>query len=309
MIELATLVLYPVHSTYPLIVTASTLAVFVSGKLGSRAKVRTSIFAICAILSAVVAVSAMASTDPVLTDFVKPEQALVLLGSGVIFCVLAMFVVKRVFWLKNFIAALLTTVSVFALKVCVHLFTADGVTWVSVGAVASAVAIVLSARRTISMHILFSSELASWTVCLVTLVMCPVWTVKTATSEQITPLLISLVNGYLLRHTWVMAPDSFKKSDDETTEPAATTVTRRKHLTGSSGIELRSVNETPPEDDYGVVKVDTAEFEVAVPSSTASTASSSRNESVVIVAQPTLAAAEIDSDEDEVFRRISQFNV
>ena len=294
-IEVFVLLAFPVHATYPLLVTVSTCAVILSGSLGKQYQPRVPFLVACMLLSAIVAVSAMSSLEKVVTDNADTSTLLILQAVVVVVCVLATFLLKRTrffFWLKNVIPAILTGLSVMIVKSVGRIVSLNDSFGVSACMVVSSLAVLAVVRKTMSTNVQFSIQFASWSLAIVATAVSPVWTVSVADSTHVMPLLTSLINAYLLRHCLVGTAVAKDKTDAAAEpEPIASTLSRRKVI-ASSSIELKPV-----------VHVDAGEFEVAV--SGVSTASSSRTESLVISAQPAVTVAEIESDEDEVFRRIT----
>lgn len=297
--DLAVIVCFPVHFTYPLIVTISAIAAL--AQMGQP--LRPPVAATCVLLAGVVTLSLNPqSSYPPLLGITDLYQAGILQAVHFFLILATMVQSRKFFQLGNFFAGILIASSVAVIKVTWS-STSKELTLMGSLLCVSGLILVLLARRTVRVTLKnrFTAEYASWTLCVSAIV----------SYENFLITGLSLIVAVLLRYS-VAAPVPVEKAatkqsarEAELTIHAAhvsTTLSRRK----GPAISTPPTEEATTGEDLTVGPIELGDL--PVPADTipdASTASSSIVVTCSVDAPSLVTAPMYESDEDEIFRRIA----
>ena len=298
-LDIAVLSIYPVHLTYPFLVSVSTaLAMARMGKSLRPPVVGTSI-----LLAGVVILTVDPhKTYPSTLNVQDVSEVVLLQIATCVLIVVTTVQAKKFFVLGNILAGLLVACTVGIISTASFLVQKDPFALSHVGIVVSGIAIVLLARRTVRIALRppsLSPEYASWSLLFTVLLSSPLVTggIANFESSDVLVLGLSLIVAVLQRFS--QAPVVAAKpvrSDAEAPVPVlvSSTLTRRKPvnqpMAAVETTEHTEMAELPQPDKESVSEVSTA------------------TSSVVVVAPDRateMVSANMDLDEDEIFRRIA----
>lgn len=299
-LDIAALAIYPVHLTYPFLVSVSTaLALARMGK-----SLRPPIVATSILLSGVV----ILTVDPHKTysptlNVQEVSQAVTLQVATCVLIVVTTVQAKQFFVFGKFLAGLLVACTVGIITTTSFLVQKDPFAVSHVGIVVSGLALVLLARRTVRIALRplsFSPEYASWSLLFTVLLASPLVTGGSTNfdSSDVLVLGLSLIVALLQRFSQAPVVVETKPVRSETDPPVpvlvSSSLTRRKPISQpmatADTTEHTEMADLPQPDKESVSEVSTA------------------SSSVVVVAPDRateMVSANMDLDEDEIFRRIA----